>query len=333
MSRILVTGGAGYIGSHICRVLAGKGHDVVVVDDLSEGHREAVGDLPLIVSDFAEPAMLERQLGAEGTEIVMHMAAFCEVGASVADPSAYYRNNVTKTLALVNAAVRHGAKGIVFSSTAATYGEPETVPITEEHPQLPTNPYGETKLAIERALGWYHRAYGLNYVALRYFNAAGAQPDGSIGEDHREETHLVPRLLLGALAGDQTVPVFGTDYPTPDGTCVRDYVHVVDLAQAHVLAMEAMLRGEVQAEAFNLGNGEGFSVREVIEVVGRVTGRKPSTREAPRRAGDPATLVASSRRITERLGWRPEHPRLEQIVRTAWDWHRAHPRGYGDGSG
>ncbi len=329
MGRILVTGGAGYIGSHIVRVLSDRGQDVAVVDNLSEGYREAIGGVRLIESDFADETMLDRELSRGDVEFIVHMAASCEVGESVENPSKYYDNNLTGSLRLLEAARRHNVRGIVFSSTAATYGEPREIPITEDHPQLPTNPYGETKLAFERALAWHHEAYGIQYVALRYFNAAGAHPDGTLGEDHRPESHIVPRLLRGVLEGQEPVPIFGDDWPTPDGTCVRDYVHVLDLAQAHVLAIDAMRCGEARAEAFNLGNGEGFSVLQVIDTVGKVTGRRPPTRSAPRRAGDPATLVASSDRIRERLGWKPDFPTLEQIVSTAWEWHRTHPGGYG----
>jgi UDP-glucose 4-epimerase len=328
MGTILVTGGAGYIGSHIVRVLTDRDQDVAVVDTLAEGNRAAIGETRLIESDFADDAMLDRELAGGEVEFIVHMAASCEVGESMDDPAKYYANNLTRSLRLLEAARRHDVRGIVFSSTAATYGEPLETPITEEHPQIPTNPYGETKLAFERALAWYHRAYGLRYVALRYFNAAGAHPDGSIGEDHRPESHIVPRLLRGALEGQEPVPIFGTNWPTPDGTCVRDYVHVVDLAQAHVLAIDAMRSDHVTADAFNLGNGEGFSVLQVVDAVGEVTGRRPPTRDAPRRAGDPATLVASSDRIRRKLGWKPEFPALEQIVSTAWNWHREHPDGY-----
>jgi len=326
--KILVTGGAGYIGSHIVRMLLRTGRDVVVIDDLSEGHREAIADVELVEGDFGDAAVLGQVLAQSRVEFVVHMAALCEVGRSVTDPATYYRNNVTRSLTLLDAARQHGVRGLVFSSTAAVYGEPEQVPITELHPTRPTNPYGETKRAIEQALHWYGGAYGLRYVALRYFNAAGAHPDGDIGEDHARETHLIPRLVASVLHGSEPIPIFGDDYPTADGTCVRDYVHVVDLAQAHVLALEALAGEELEGEFFNLGNGQGFSVREVVETVERVTGRRPPTRPAPRRAGDPATLVASSVRISERLGWRPELPALEQIVETAWDWHRSHPQGY-----
>lgn len=330
MARILVTGGAGYIGSHIVRALLERKRDVVVLDDLREGHRAAVGDAPFVEGDVRDPEVLERVFSAGDVGFVVHMAASCQVGESVEDPAKYYANNVSGSLALLDAARRHGVRGVVFSSTAAVYGDPEDVPIREEHPCRPTNPYGETKLAIERALGWYHRAYDLKYVALRYFNAAGAHPDGGLGEDHEPETHLVPRLLRSAFAGGAPVPLFGEDYPTSDGTCVRDYVHVADLAEAHVLALDGMGRGALDAETINLGNGEGFSVREVVEAVARVTGVPPNVEKAPRRAGDPAILVASSDRARRRLGWEPKHSSLETILATAWAWHRGHPRGYDD---
>jgi UDP-glucose 4-epimerase len=330
MASVVVTGGAGYIGSHIVRRLAASGWDVTVVDDLSEGHRAAVGSVALVEGDFGDPTVLEPLLEGEGVEYVVHMAAFCQVGESVANPARYYDNNVAKTLRLLDAARRLGVKGIVFSSSAAVYGDPVEVPITEEHPLSPTNPYGETKLVIENALAWFHRAYGLRYAALRYFNAAGAHPDGDLGEDHEPESHLIPRLLRSILDGGPPTPVFGEDYPTTDGTCVRDYIHVVDLAEAHVAALEALERGRVEAEAFNLGNGEGFSVRDVVDTVARVTGKTPPTERAPRRAGDPAILVAASERAGRRLGFEPRFPRLEDIVRTAWAWHRDHPKGYGD---
>ncbi len=329
MGRLLVTGGAGYVGSHIVRQLVEAGESPVVLDDLSTGHRSAIGSVPLVVTDFGDPDVLDELLRDGETDYIIHMAAFCEVGESMADPAAYYANNLVRSLALLGAARRHRVRGIVFSSTAAVYGEPEGCPIREDHPQRPTNPYGETKLAFERALAWYQRAYGLSYVALRYFNAAGAHPSGEIGEDHADETHLIPRVLKSAQQGGEPLPIFGDDYPTKDGTCVRDYVHVVDLAQAHVRALKALRQGSVTAEAFNLGNGEGFSVREVVDVVARVTGERPATRPAPRRAGDPAVLVSSAERAVRTLGWKPESPTLGSIVESAWTWHRAHPGGYG----
>lgn len=330
MDRILVTGGAGYIGSHIVRGLREAGRDVIVLDDLSEGHRRAVGDAPLVEGSFGDPSVLDRVFSGGHIGWIIHMAASSLVGESMEDPAKYYANNLSSSLALLDAARRHDVGGVVFSSSAAVYGEPVDLPITEEHRCAPTNPYGETKLAFERVLAWYRRAYGTRFVALRYFNAAGAHPSGDLGEDHAVETHLIPRLLRSILDGGPAVPLFGEDYPTSDGTCVRDYIHVDDLATAHVLALDALQKGTVDAETFNLGNGEGFSVREVIDQVGRVVGRAPRSRVAPRRAGDPATLVASSERISRRLGWKPAFPSLEQIIRTAWRWHEAHPHGYAD---
>jgi UDP-glucose 4-epimerase len=332
MAKVLVTGGAGYIGSHIVRRLLEMGRDVLVLDNMSEGHRDAIRGAALHEGDFGDPETLDLLLRGGDVRFVVHMAASCLVGESVADPGKYYDNNLVRSLALLDAVRRNGTKGIVFSSTAAVYGDPVDLPIREEHALVPTNPYGETKLAFERALAWYHRAHGTCYAALRYFNAAGAHPDGDLGEHHLQETHLIPRLLQSILDGGPPTPIFGEDYPTSDGTCVRDYVHVVDLAEAHVLALDALGSGAIQAEAFNLGNGEGFTVREVIEVVERVTGTKPPTDKAPRRAGDPAVLVASSERAARRLGWKPDYASLESIVRTAWEWHRNHPRGYDDSS-
>jgi UDP-glucose 4-epimerase len=330
MGAVLVTGGAGYVGSHIVRRLVDAGRDVIVLDDLSEGHRGAVTDVAFVEGDFAHTALLQELLADGKVQHVVHMASSCLVGESVADPARYYANNVSRSLALLDAARHHGVQGFVFSSSAAVYGEPEDVPIREEHPLRPTNPYGATKLVFEDALRWYNRAYGVRYVALRYFNAAGAHPDGDIGEDHEPETHLVPRLIRAALGLDGPVPIFGDDYPTTDGTCVRDYVHVVDLAEAHVAALAALERGKVEAETFNLGNGEGFSVLEVVEAITRAAGTSPPTERAPRRPGDPAILVASSARAERRLGWTRKFPSLDEIVRTAWVWHREHPRGYAD---
>jgi UDP-glucose 4-epimerase len=331
MGHVLVTGGAGYVGSHIVRRLRAEGRPVVVMDDLTEGHRAAAGDARLVEADFGDRLALDEMLGRGKVSFVVHMAASCLVGESMSDPAKYYANNVVRSLTLLDAAVRHGVRGIVFSSSAAVYGEPRQVPIREDHPLDPTNAYGETKLAFERALRWFHAAHGIRSASLRYFNAAGAHPDGDLGEDHAPESHLLPNLLRGVLAdGADPVPVFGTDYPTPDGTCVRDYVHVCDLAEAHLLALAALDEGKLECEAFNLGNGAGFSVREVVASVGRVTGSLPSTVDAPRREGDPATLVASSEKARAVLGWSPRFPGLDEIVGTAWAWHRSHPSGYGD---
>ena len=329
MSAVLVTGGAGYVGSHVVRRLRDAGREVVVVDDLSQGHRDAVGDTPLIEADFGDPGMLDDVLSGGKVRFVVHLAASASVGESMGDPSRYYRNNLTRSLTLLDSARRHDVRGTIFSSSAAVYGDPLDLPITEEHPLRANNPYGETKLCVERALSWYHRAYGTRYVTLRYFNAAGAHPDGDLGEHHDPETHLIPRLLRSAAGGGPPTPVFGDDYPTTDGTCVRDYVHVLDIADAHVRALDALERGDLEAEAFNLGSGEGFSVREVVDMVARVTGTPPAVERAPRRAGDPAILVAASDRAQRRLGWKRAFPSLESIVRTAWGWHRDHPRGFG----
>jgi UDP-glucose 4-epimerase len=331
MSRVLVTGGAGYVGSHVVRCLIEASREVLVLDDLSAGHRASVAGATLVDGDYGDAAILDRVLGDRSIGAIVHMAGSCAVGESMTDPGLYFRNNVVKSVALLDAVRRHGVGAFVFSSSAAVYGEPKEVPIREEHPTTPTNPYGETKLAVERMLEWYHRAHGLRYAALRYFNAAGAHPSGDIGEDHgSRESHLIPRLIQSVIQGGPKTPILGEDYPTSDGTCVRDYVHVTDLAEAHRLALHAMERGSLEAGAFNLGNGEGFSVREVVTTVGRVCGSPPPTDRAPRRAGDPAVLVASSERARRRLGWDPQHKTLESIVASAWRWHRDHPNGYGD---
>jgi UDP-glucose 4-epimerase len=330
--RVLVTGGAGYVGSHVVRRLQAAGHDLVVIDNLSAGHRAAVGEVPLVVADFADGETLAR-LGEEGGafDAVIHLAAYAEVGESVAHPERYYRNNLVRSLELLEWVRQAGWGGIVFSSTAAVYGEPNEIPISEGHVTVPTNPYGESKLAFEKALSAYHHAHGLPYVALRYFNAAGADPLGGIGEDHGAgESHLIPRLLKAALDGQAEVQLFGTDYPTSDGTAVRDYIHVADLAEAHVQALALLAEG--RAEAFNLGNGEGFSVREVASVCATVSGRPIKISEGPRRPGDPAVLVASADKAREHLGWTPGLPTLKQIVQTAWEWHRDNPQGYGRAS-
>jgi UDP-glucose-4-epimerase GalE len=326
--RILVTGGAGYIGSHAVRLFLARGHDVWVYDNLSVGHRAAVPAERLIVGDLAEVQRLDHALLMHRIEAVVHFAAWTYVGESVREPAKYYQNNVVNTLNLLECMRRHRVERFVFSSTAATYGVPEQVPITEDEPQRPINPYGAGKLVVERALADYAAAYGWSYAALRYFNAAGASSDGTIGEDHDPETHLIPLVLQTVLGQKPHIEVFGTDYPTPDGTCVRDYIHVEDLAEAHLLALERQQPG--QGLRYNLGIGRGYSVREVIRTVEEVTGKKVPVKEGPRRPGDPPVLVASSAKIQRELGWHPRYPELRPIVETAWTWHRLHPRGYAD---
>ncbi|MEW5983335.1 MAG: UDP-glucose 4-epimerase GalE [Acidobacteriota bacterium] len=323
---ILVTGGAGYIGSHVAKALAGAGRRVVVYDDLSAGHRAAVRWGPLEVGDVRDSGHLRDVIRRHGVSAVMHFAAWLLVGESTRDPLGYYRNNVEGTLGLLRALVAESVGSLVFSSTAAVFGNPETVPIGEDHPTRPINAYGETKLAVERALPHLERAHGVRSVCLRYFNAAGADGGGEIGEDHAPESHLIPRAIQAASGGD-ALAVFGTDYPTPDGTCLRDYIHVDDLAQAHLLALDHLERGG-PSETFNLGNGRPFSVLDIIRAVERVSGRRVPWIPAPRRPGDPWILCASSDRIRRLLGWVPRRDDLDTIVATAWRWHVAHPLGY-----
>jgi len=325
--NILVTGGAGYIGSHTVRELVAGEHRVIVLDNLSRGHRAAVGGSLLVRGDTSDARLLEELFKKHKIEAVMHFAASSQVGESVRHPSGYYHNNVVKGLALLDSMVQAGVPYLVFSSTAAVYGEPEEVPITEEHPTLPTNPYGATKLALESAMRWYSDAYGLRFTSLRYFNAAGADPAGDIGEDHNPETHLIPLVLRVALGNLPHLEVFGDDYPTPDGTCIRDYVHVSDLAAAHVLALDKMASGG-QSTVYNLGNGSGYSVLEVIKAAEEVTAKPVKVRLGARRPGDPAVLVAGSQKIKDELGWEPRFVDLRSIVDTAWRWHRSHPAGY-----
>jgi UDP-glucose-4-epimerase GalE len=326
--RILVTGGAGYIGSHAVRLFLSRGHDVWIYDDLSQGHRKAVPAERLIVGSLAELARLDHAVLTHRIEAVVHFAAFTHVGESVKEPGRYYQNNLVNSLNLMECLRRNRVERFVFSSTAATYGEPQKVPITEEEPQRPINPYGAGKLAVERALADYASAYGWSYATLRYFNAAGAAPDGTIGEDHQPETHLIPLALRAILGQKPHLDVFGSDYPTPDGTCIRDYIHVDDLAEAHLLALEHLKPG--QGLSYNLGIGRGYSVREVIETAETVTGKRLAVKSAPRRSGDPLALVASSEKIQRELGWKPRYTELRPIIETAWNWHRTHPRGYGD---
>jgi len=328
--RILVTGGAGYVGGFAARHLLAAGHDVAIVDDLSQGHREAVPPERLVVGNIGDRALIARLLERHRVEAVLHFAASAYVGESVADPARYWRNNVANTLELLLAMRDCGVGRIVFSSTCALYGERAEMPLTEETPQDPGSPYAFTKLAIERMIRDFSRAYGLGHVLLRYFNAAGAQSDGEHGEDHRPENHLIPILLQALLGQRECVEVYGDDYPTPDGTCIRDYVHVEDLARAHELALQACPGpgASPDGHVFNIGTGTGSSVLEVIRTVERVTGKQVPFRIADRRPGDAARLVASSDRLRSELGWRPEQATLEEIVRSAWAWHASHPHGY-----
>jgi UDP-glucose-4-epimerase GalE len=326
--RILVTGGAGYIGSHATRLFAARGHDVWVYDNLVYGHRAAVPPGRLIEGDLAETVKLDQVIREHRVEAVVHFAAFTYVGESVQDPEKYYQNNLVNTLALLGAMRRHGVKRIVFSSTCATYGVPNQVPIPESEPQKPINPYGRAKLAVEWALADFARAYGLGYAALRYFNAAGASPAGDLGEDHDPETHLVPLVLQVALGQRPHLEVYGTDYPTPDGTCIRDYIHVDDLAEAHLLALLKIKDG-VGLE-YNLGVGRGYSVREVIRACEDVTGRRVTVKEGPRRPGDPPALVADPSKARRELHWEPRYRDLRAIVETAWAWHKSRPQGFND---
>ncbi len=319
-ARILVIGGAGYIGSHIVRHLIDAKYNVVILDDLSTGHRRLVHGGEFFRGSLGDTGLLNCLFDKYAFDAVMHFAAFSQVGESMSQPLRYYRNNLAETIALLEAMVAHEIKRFVFSSTAAVYGEPLDIPITEDHPCLPTNPYGNTKLAVERLLADCDAAYGLKFTALRYFNAAGADESADIGELHDPETHLIPNLFKAALGQIDHIRLFGTDYPTKDGTCIRDYIHVNDLARAHVLALDALLAGG-KSVVYNLGSNNGFSVREVIDKAETVIQKKIPVVEAPRRPGDPAILVASSEKIKQALGWCPKYERLESIIGTAWRWH------------
>lgn len=328
--KILVCGGAGYIGSHTVYELIEQGHDVVVVDNLCKGHKSAVHkDANLYIGDLRDSEFLDKVFAENKIDAVIDFAAFSLVGESCSEPLKYFDNNVYGTVRLLEAMVRAGVKKIVFSSTAATYGEPENIPILESDRTLPTNPYGETKLTVEKILKWSDAAYGIKYVALRYFNAAGAHISGEIGEDHTPETHLIPIIIQAALGQREKIAMFGDDYPTPDGTCVRDYIHVTDLADAHIKAIEKLFRDETSA-IYNLGNGKGFSVKEVVEETRRVTGKEIKAVVEGRRPGDPSTLIASSEKAIKELGWKPRFNTLTQIIETAWKWHQSHPDGYND---
>lgn len=317
--RVLVTGGAGYIGSHTVRALAARGHEPVVFDNLSRGHRAAVMDASFFQGDLLSPDDIVRALSSGRYEAVLHFAALAYVGESVGHPDLYYRNNVAGTLNLLDAMKARGVDKLIFSSTCATYGDPVRLPMDEEHPQSPVNPYGRSKLMIEWVLRDYESAFGIRHVALRYFNAAGCSSDGLIGEDHEPETHLIPRILMAVTGEIPQVTVLGNDWDTPDGTCIRDYIHVEDLADAHVLALEHLARGG-GSRAWNLGTGTGHSVREVIASAEKVTGKKVPAVDGSRRAGDPARLVARADRVRKELGWEPKLVEIERIVRSAWRW-------------
>jgi len=328
--KLLVTGGAGYIGSVVTSELLRAGHAVTVFDNLSKGHRGAVSQGATLVSgEIADRAALDALFRSNQFDGVLHFAASIEAGESMQVPEKYFRNNTANALTLLETIIEHRVPRFVFSSTAALYGNPERTPICEDDPLRPTNAYGESKLLVEQMLAWFHRIHGLRYASLRYFNAAGAS--GELGEDHHPESHLIPIVLQVAMGKRESVSIFGTDYPTHDGTCVRDYIHVSDLASAHVLALEALgKQSEPERLIYNLGNGRGFTVREVIEAARRVTGHPIPAVEAPRRAGDPAVLVASSEKIKRELNWQPRYPELESIISTAWEWRCKHPNGYED---
>ena len=327
---ILVCGGAGYIGSHAVHALVEKGEQVVIVDNLQTGHRGALNPAAKFYEgDIRNAAVLDKIFTENKIEAVIHFAANSLVGENMEKPLLYFNNNVYGMQVLLEAMVRHGVDKIVFSSTAATYGEPKRVPIHEDDETCPTNTYGETKLTMEKMMKWVSRANGVRYVSLRYFNAAGALPDGSIGEDHKTETHLIPLILQVPTGRRDHITVFGDDYPTPDGTCLRDYIHVVDLADAHVLALEYLRKGGA-SDIFNLGNGQGFSVKEMIAAAEKATGRSIKVEIGARRAGDPAQLIASSEKARTVLGWKPQFTDVEQVIGTAWKWHESHPHGYED---
>jgi UDP-glucose 4-epimerase len=324
--RVLVCGGAGYIGSNMTAMLVKEGHEAVVYDNLSSGHAKAVRDAEIINGEMADLELLVRTLKSRRIGAVMHFAAFIEVGESMRNPLEFYRNNFCNTRTLLSAMEQVGVEKFVFSSSAAVYGMPESAAITEDAPKRAINPYGETKWAVERMCHFQSHAEKLRYAALRYFNAAGAGDDGTLGEDHKPESHLIPLVIQAAMGQRPSVSIYGTDYPTPDGTCVRDYIHIEDLCSAHLLAL-AKLEKESEI-AYNLGNGKGYTVRQVIETVKKVSGRDFRVVESPRRAGDPAVLTACADKAIRELGWKVKHPELEKIVESAWKWHSAHPKGY-----
>ena len=325
--NILVAGGAGYIGSHMCKYLAQNGHTPIVIDNLIYGHREAVKWGAFIDGKIENTDILNRVFSEYEIAAVMHFAAFAYVGESVTDPGKYYENNVAATISLLETMRRHNILKFIFSSTCATYGEPAEIPITETHPRKPINPYGRSKVMVEEILDDYQNAYGLKSISLRYFNAAGADPDGELGEDHDPETHLIPLVLQTALGKRDEIVIFGDDYPTRDGTCIRDYIHVTDLAQAHLLALEKLMNDSPGGK-YNLGNCDGSSVRQVIDMAREITGKKIHSKTAERRPGDPAILIGSSDKAIKELGWRPQFADLQSILETAWYWHMNNPAGF-----
>ena len=328
--NVLVVGGAGYIGSHCVRQLIAAGHRPVVLDNLAYGHRKAVAqEIPFYAANLGDTPTVLNILRQEKIELVMHFAAFCYVGESVTAPVKYYENNVVATLHLLDAMLQAGVKKFVFSSTCATFGVPERLPMTEDLPQAPINPYGQTKLDVENMLKALSTAHGLSFAAFRYFNAAGAAEDGTIGEDHNPETHLIPLAIQVATGKRANLQIFGTDYPTPDGTCLRDYVHVDDLSRAHIAVFDKLATPGARF-FYNLGTGKPFSVREIIQAVEKITGKKVPVIESPRRAGDPPALFADSSQAKKELGWTPKFMDAESVIATAWKWHQSHPNGYGD---
>ena len=327
MKNILIVGGAGYIGSYMCKYLAKNGYHPIVLDNLVYGHRQAVKWGPFIAGQMADTKLLDQIFKEHSIAAVMHFAAFCYVGESVEDPGKYYQNNVAATITLLEEMLKKNIKNFIFSSSCAVYGEPVEIPITEQHPYNPINPYGRSKLMVEQILEDFRAAYGLEYVALRYFNAAGADPEGEIGEEHNPETHLIPLVLKTALGQRETINIFGDDYATKDGTCIRDYIHIDDLAQAHLLALDRLLNG-LPGGQYNLGNGDGYSVKEVIEVARNITSKQIPAKIVERRPGDPAVLIGSSEKAFKELGWKPQFADLNAIVETAWQWHKTNPNGY-----
>ena len=319
--NVLVVGGAGYIGSHMVKMLSQAGHHVITLDNLSNGYKDAVKYGDFVEGDIAESALLDKMFSETRFDGIMHFASYIQVGESVEKPSMYYRNNVTNTQVLLDAMVKHDIKSFIFSSTAATFGEPEYTPIDEAHPQKPINPYGHSKLMVEQILSDFDHAYGLKSVSLRYFNAAGADPEGELGERHDPETHLIPLVLQAASGRRKNITVFGNDYDTPDGTCIRDYIHINDLCSAHLLGLEHLVNGG-DSKAYNMGNGQGYSIKELIDVAKTVTGNDFEVVAGPRRDGDPARLVADSKLLQAELKWSPEYPDLEDIIRHAWEWEK-----------